>query len=679
MRKLIVGLGLIAALIVAVMVILPKFIDPNQYKSQITSLVKEYTGRDLAIEGNIGLSIFPSITLEVNDVRLSNVAGAKQKDMVSVKQLRVDVGLQALMQKKIDISEITLVDPVINASINAKGVPNWQFEPLEKAKAAVPAEAKTAASSSAAPILPRYVNIKNGTLRYSDETKGTNITIEQLDTTLDMTSLSSPAKLTADAMWNGQRVSIKTTLDNLDAFLAHKDATVDVAVDNEWLKLNYKGSLRQAESGAIAAKGDLATESADIHALQAWLTGAKREADKPAAPLAFKGAIGVDDKNIKASAADLTFAGMGIKGDVAVNLAGNVPFIKANLDAGTVDLRPLQSKDDAKPAATGGEGASQGWSDEKIDASGLRLVNADIALKADKILLNDVEFGKAALTAVLNQGQLKLSLAELQAYEGVIKGDVTASAANPVLTLGGALNIANVQVGDYLQQAHKSKRVTGQLDGTVQFTGAGQSQKQIVSSLNGKGNILLKDGAVRGFNLANIVQNVGTMLGKNMAENSGEETKFSAASASFTMAQGIISNNDLKMEAPLLNVTGAGTVDLPKRYINYKVVPEVVGTLKGQGREAAQGLQVPVVIQGPFEKLSYRPDAGGVVKDILQDPSQAKEKLKSIEDSVRGIRDSLKGETRALKTPAAPGEQPQPQPSKKEQQIDQLKNILKGF
>lgn len=675
MRKLFVGLGLLVALAVAVLVILPRFIDPNQYKPQITSLVHQYTGRDLAIEGNIALSMFPSIALEVNDVRLSNAPGAKQKDMVSVKQLRVDVGLKALLERKVDISEITLVDPVINASINAKGVPNWQFEVLEKAKAVVPAGQDTQ-TSSASPILPRYVSIKNGTLRYSDATKGTNITIEQLDTTLDMTSLSSPATLKADAMWNGQRVSIKTTLETLDALLAHKDAKVDVSIDNEWLKLTYKGSIRQAESGAIAAKGALETNSSDIHGLQAWLTGVAREADKPAAPLSFKGNIGVDDKNIKASSADLTFAGMGIKGDVAVDLAGKVPFIKANLDAGTVDLRPLQSKDDAKPAAASNAGASQGWSDEKIDASGLRLVNADVALKADKILLNNVEFGKAALTAKLNQGELKLSLAELQAYEGVIKGEVTASAANPALGLGAAVTIANVQVGDYLEQAHNSKRVSGQLNGTVQFTGSGQSQKQIISSLNGKGDVSLKDGVVRGFNLANLVRNVGTVLGKNMADNSGEETKFSAASASFTITQGIINNNDLKMTAPLLDVTGAGTVDLPKRYINYKVTPAVVGTLKGQGRETAQGLQVPVIIQGPFENISYRPDVAGTVQDILQDPSKAKEKLKSVEDSVRGIRDSLKGETRAPKTPAAPGEQ---QPTKKEQQIDQLKNILKGF
>jgi len=45
--------------------------DPNLYKSDITSVVAEKTGRTLSIEGDIGLTFFPKIGVRLGAVRLS--------------------------------------------------------------------------------------------------------------------------------------------------------------------------------------------------------------------------------------------------------------------------------------------------------------------------------------------------------------------------------------------------------------------------------------------------------------------------------------------------------------------------------------------------------------------------------------------------------------------------------
>ena len=46
-------------LLIAAVIVLPKVIDPNDYREQISSLVKEKTQRDLNIEGDLKLSVFP--------------------------------------------------------------------------------------------------------------------------------------------------------------------------------------------------------------------------------------------------------------------------------------------------------------------------------------------------------------------------------------------------------------------------------------------------------------------------------------------------------------------------------------------------------------------------------------------------------------------------------------------
>ena len=68
------------------------------------------------------------------------------------------------------------------------------------------------------------------------------------------------------------------------------------------------------------------------------------------------------------------------------------------------------------------------------------------------------------------------------------------------------------------------------------------------------------------------------------------------------------------MKAPVFRISGAGTVDLPKRSLNYRIEPKVAATLEGQGGKDAAGLMVPVIITGPWDNLSYRPDLAAVAK-----------------------------------------------------------------
>ena len=56
--------GVVVLVLLALAVVVATF-DPNKYKSELSRVVKEKTGRTLAIEGKIGLSFFPSIGVEI--------------------------------------------------------------------------------------------------------------------------------------------------------------------------------------------------------------------------------------------------------------------------------------------------------------------------------------------------------------------------------------------------------------------------------------------------------------------------------------------------------------------------------------------------------------------------------------------------------------------------------------
>ncbi|MBT8430439.1 MAG: AsmA family protein, partial [Gammaproteobacteria bacterium] len=62
-------------LVVAAAVILPMVVDPNDYKPQIVAAAKEKLGRDLAIEQDLSLTVFPWLGIETGGVRVGNAAG----------------------------------------------------------------------------------------------------------------------------------------------------------------------------------------------------------------------------------------------------------------------------------------------------------------------------------------------------------------------------------------------------------------------------------------------------------------------------------------------------------------------------------------------------------------------------------------------------------------------------
>ena len=63
MRKLIGVLFGLILLVVAIVLVGPNFIDWNGYKEEVSRRVKEMTGRDLAINGNIRVAVLPAPAL----------------------------------------------------------------------------------------------------------------------------------------------------------------------------------------------------------------------------------------------------------------------------------------------------------------------------------------------------------------------------------------------------------------------------------------------------------------------------------------------------------------------------------------------------------------------------------------------------------------------------------------
>src|SRR3546814_12807421 len=127
-------LGVVVVLLVAAAIVMS--LDPvDSYKGEIQSLVKEGTGRDLRIDGDISLSLFPPFAVSVEDVGFANAPGAAAPEMATIDRLDVALQVLPLPRGEVAIDRFILEKPVINLEIDEQGRPNWQLQTADAAPA----------------------------------------------------------------------------------------------------------------------------------------------------------------------------------------------------------------------------------------------------------------------------------------------------------------------------------------------------------------------------------------------------------------------------------------------------------------------------------------------------------------------------------------------------------------
>jgi AsmA protein len=158
-------------------------------------------------------------------------------------------------------------------------------------------------------------------------------------------------------------------------------------------------------------------------------------------------------------------------------------------------------------------------------------------------------------------------------------------------------------------------------------------------SLSGSARLALRDGAIKGVNLAESLRKAQALISskstQTLSADRAQQTDFSELSASFVIRNGVAHNDDLSAKAPLFRLTGAGDIDVANERIDYRAKAAVVGTAEGQGGrelDKLRGLSVPVRIVGPFDAIKYEIDYRSIAAETAK--SRVKEKL---QDKLRNL------------------------------------------
>lgn len=118
-------LSALLTLIIVLAIAIPLFVDPNDYRDEIGAMVKKETGRNLDIEGEIQLSLFPWIGIELGEMSLSNAAGFGDSPFAQLEKVDIKIKLLPLLRKQVEMDTIILHGMTLNLAKNSAGIANW--------------------------------------------------------------------------------------------------------------------------------------------------------------------------------------------------------------------------------------------------------------------------------------------------------------------------------------------------------------------------------------------------------------------------------------------------------------------------------------------------------------------------------------------------------------------------
>lgn len=662
-------IAVLAVLIVIAALVLPRVIDPNNYRDDIARLVKEKTGRDLTIAGGIGWSVFPWLGVEIGSVRLSNAKGFGEEPFAVIDSAQVRVKLLPLLRKEIEMSTVVLDGLQLRLAKDKGGRTNW--DDLMQPAAAKPAKPeKSAEAGGGLPVAALAiggVSINNARVLWEDQAAGVTQRIEDFDLETGAIEPGQPVAVTLSLSHWGGKPELASQL-TLSAVVALAESLKQVTVSD--LKLGVEaqgeslpGGRLRADLGAQAALDldkqtlnltDLAVNAMGL-SLRGQVQGTGIGGDKPQ----FAGTLKVDefvprdvlrtlgqalpavsDATVlgKADAAfafkatadsanlsdlKLRLDDSSITGSLGIsNFAKPATTFKLALDAIDLDRylppqKPGETKAAPAPAAPTPADATAGAAG-LLPVDTLRGLNLNGTLKIGKLKAYQMHSTDITVTVAAKDGLVRVHPAGAKMYEGSYNGNVTLDVRGKEPRIAMDEKLTGVQIGPLLTDMTGDAKITGKADIAVKLNAAGNDPDAMRRTMNGNASFSFLDGTVKGMNVLGEIRRAYALVRGKPAPATGapNQTDFSALTGTAAITNGLVRNDDLLVKSPVMQLAGKGTANLVNEQLDYGVTANLVDVLEGEGE--LTGRAIPVRITGTFSAPKVGVDMEQVLKQEVK-------------------------------------------------------------
>ncbi|MBT8084107.1 MAG: AsmA family protein [Woeseia sp.] len=664
--------GIVALVIVAAVALLLLF-DPNDFRERIAAEVEEATGRELVIEGDLAVSLFPWLAVEMGSTRLGNAKGFGDKPFASFDTARLSVQvLPLLLRREITVGDVELDGLRLELAVNRAGTTNW--DDLTSADTASTSAADETQADGASNLDISGVELRNSYIHYNDAQSGSDYTLQNLSMNTGRVVPGEAFDFSGNGDFESSADEIdgvvqaagrlivsedfatltfaELTLDGMANGIASQPAEFQISasdmvadIDNSKLQptrvsVTILGALAELDIKSASWADDVigeATLNVEEFSPREMAPLFDVEVPPTADPAAltsarFSAQAAMDANAIGLRNLKLSIDDTALTGEIILPFGETAP-IRFDLEGDSMNLDRYM-----EPASESGTASGSAASDDfEIPVDMIRGINARGTLKLSEATFADMTFTNIQLGLNSAAGKLRLNPVSADLFDGTYTGDVQVDASGAVPKLSLNEKVADVSLTPLGKAMFERDKLSGTINGSFVLNTSGPTLSVMRSNLNGTMAFELADGAWQGVDLWYQLRAARALYRREQPPEKREpvRTDFSSVLATGVVTNGVFENKDLQAQMPYLQLTGQGTVNFVTAEMDYSLRARVLerpefleGASDEELAEFTEAL-IPVRIRGPLLDPTVRPDIEGMFRD------QVEEKLKEKGDELK--------------------------------------------
>ena len=589
-KKILVTLLILILLTAIGIVSLIVFVDPNNYRGFISDTVKDKTGYELTIDGNLRWHIWPQISILTDSVKLSDIDA--KKPILTADNMRLDVELFPLFSKKLEVKNVFIKSAIINITDDSKGqVYKHKAEQLPSANESQTTQTNQQKDSS------KWAFTLNK-LEVSDST----IVLQNKDDFINFRNINLAIIQKADKKI---AIDLKGNIDrNQQNFSYVADADVDLTlfpekavIDLKKFDYTYKGIALPTKE----LKGNL------------------------------KGVINYQHNSKQLTSKDLSFSVNENYFSGAFNANfDKKPYIDLTVTSNELNLTPFLEKDKKTNENITIQQTPPVVSNvTKVDneLSFLNSFNAKAKLDIKKLNINKMILNNIDVALTNNDGVATFQNISFDFAKGHIAATGMANGKQKYTQIKLIPKVTNIDLNTFFNQMETPNDLEGLFNASGDIEVNTLSGNKLLESLKGNLSINVTNAKLNKININNIIENAATKYTKDISstENMKNYTEFSKISTDAYLNKGNLELTTLNALSPTLEVIdGSGRVGMTQKDLDINMNIKILGGWNGKSNTIAklQKLVIPLRIYGQFSKLHYQLDIGQVIKDLFNDKLQ---------------------------------------------------------
>ncbi|MDP4725173.1 MAG: AsmA family protein [Alphaproteobacteria bacterium] len=653
-KKIIFRVFTVIFAIIIVALVVPSFINWNSYKTPLLELINKQTNFDIAIDGDIKLSLLPRPYLSVAQVSIKNQDDLQVKNaepLAKLKQLSFAIDFLPLLSRKISIRSVELIEPVISvtkqtndtkdsfsASVNLSGKNTNDSSSKNDKKGRQQSNKPKNEGSEALSLNITKASVVDGSVTLIDSKTNKKTEIKAINLSGGF-SFTHGFDMKAGANIDGLQVNgtikggafvngFPSTLDAQCAVMQekgmqgavtlsgkHKDGAFLIKASSDAIKVPMK--IQLGTQTIDLAKGVQFNVDATIRDKVATINTLKAKVAD--INLTGKGTFNTE-KNVGSLGVALTSNILNATGTIGVDLSQAKPMVTADLVLPKVDDKAwtktanTKTSPNAKSHHESAQKSSQErWSKDPIDLSALQSMNANVSLSIDKLSLNDIDAAKVKLHLILNNGLATIKQLSANVFDG--GATVTGKLDSKSGQLTTDVKLVNMNVLK-LPGVKGSALKAGTLNISAAITTKTTSMHAIINHLGGVANLDVGKTVVEGVDIKQFMadlkttKDIGGLTKLKASFDRKADMGFNHVRGDVKLTNGVANTRNFEIDMNEGAIKSAGTVDLP----NWKLALNSILTV----RDVKNLPNLAINITGSIDQPQFALDMDQLQKALLQ-------------------------------------------------------------